>query len=124
MKLQVCFFQSIKYQPHVIPPANSISWTLLELSRHPEMQNRLREEIFAKKRELAAKGDTTGNFVAEDFDTLPYLNAVLKVSSELPECPDRHDMDLQLLLPLGITSLSFRRTTDSTNGQCRRRDPS
>ncbi|KAK7043264.1 hypothetical protein VNI00_008618 [Paramarasmius palmivorus] len=60
--------------------ANSISWTLLELSRHPEMQNRLREEIFAKKRELAAKGDTTGNFVADDFDTLPYLNAVLKES--------------------------------------------
>ncbi|KAK7032242.1 hypothetical protein VNI00_013200 [Paramarasmius palmivorus] len=60
--------------------SNSISWTLVELSRRPEIQNRLREEILAKKRELAANGNTTGTFVAEDFDTLPYLNAVLKES--------------------------------------------
>ncbi|KAK7025496.1 hypothetical protein VNI00_015930 [Paramarasmius palmivorus] len=60
--------------------SNSISWTLVELGRRPEIQNRLREEILAKKRELAANGNTTGTFVAEDFDTLPYLNAVLKES--------------------------------------------
>jgi cytochrome P450 len=70
-----------KLMPLSIVPANSISWTLLELSRHPEMQSRLREEIRAKKRDMVSKGNTTGAFAAEDFDELPYLNAVLKVSS-------------------------------------------
>ncbi|KAK7043263.1 hypothetical protein VNI00_008617 [Paramarasmius palmivorus] len=69
-----------KPMPLSIALANSISWTLLELSRHPEMQSRLREEIRAKKRDMVAKGNTARTFAAEDFDTLPYLNAVLKES--------------------------------------------
>ncbi|ESK92120.1 cytochrome p450 [Moniliophthora roreri MCA 2997] len=60
--------------------ANSLSWTLLELCRYPEMQTRLREEIRAKKRELASKGNTTGALTVEDLESLPYLNAVIKES--------------------------------------------
>ncbi|KAL0573547.1 hypothetical protein V5O48_008414 [Marasmius crinis-equi] len=58
--------------------ANSLSWTLLELSRHPEIQDRLRKEIHLKEQELLTGGRT--GFTAEDFDSLPYLNAVLKES--------------------------------------------
>ncbi|EEB91420.1 hypothetical protein MPER_10221 [Moniliophthora perniciosa FA553] len=44
------------------------------------MQTRLREEIRAKKRELASKGNTTGALTVEDLESLPYLNAVVKES--------------------------------------------
>ncbi|KAG7093722.1 hypothetical protein E1B28_007374 [Marasmius oreades] len=58
--------------------ANSLSWTLLELCRQPEIQTKLRQEIHAKERELAREGRT--EFTAEDFDNLPYLIAVVKES--------------------------------------------
>ncbi|KAL0572168.1 hypothetical protein V5O48_009796 [Marasmius crinis-equi] len=58
--------------------ANSLAWTLLELSRHPEIQERLREEIRLKEQAIFAEGRT--EFTAEDLDSLPYLNAVLKES--------------------------------------------
>ncbi|KAK1233447.1 hypothetical protein PQX77_003399 [Marasmius sp. AFHP31] len=59
--------------------ANSISWTLLELCRSPEIQDRLRAEIREKEREIAAEGRS--GFTAEDLDSLVYMNAVLKESS-------------------------------------------
>uniref|UniRef100_A0A0W0GAR6 Cytochrome p450 n=1 Tax=Moniliophthora roreri TaxID=221103 RepID=A0A0W0GAR6_MONRR len=60
--------------------ANSLSWTLLELSRHPEVQKRLRDEIQAKKQEVASRGNTTGMLTVEDLEMLPYLGAVVKES--------------------------------------------
>ncbi|EEB92664.1 hypothetical protein MPER_08794, partial [Moniliophthora perniciosa FA553] len=60
--------------------ANSLSWTLLELSRHPEVQERLRDEIRAKKREIVLKGNTTGTLAIEDLESLQYLGAVIKES--------------------------------------------
>lgn len=53
--------------------ANSTSWTLLELARHPEMQKRLREEIWAKQQALGRE------FEARDLESMPYLQAVVKV---------------------------------------------
>ncbi|KAF9260694.1 cytochrome P450 [Marasmius fiardii PR-910] len=58
--------------------ANTLSWTLLELCRHPEIQMKLRGEIHAKERELAREGRT--EFTAEDFESIPYLSAVVKES--------------------------------------------
>lgn len=51
----------------------------MELARRPEMQTRLRHEIRAKAREIHARGDV--EFTAADYDSIPYLNAVLKVST-------------------------------------------
>ncbi|KAL0579177.1 hypothetical protein V5O48_002799 [Marasmius crinis-equi] len=58
--------------------STSVSWTLLELSRRPEIQNKLRKEIHGKECQIISEGRT--GFTAEDFDSLPYLNAVLKES--------------------------------------------
>ncbi|KAF9010659.1 cytochrome P450 [Cyathus striatus] len=58
--------------------ANSISWTLLELSRQPDIQKKLRAEINETLRAISARGNS--EFTASDFDSMPYLNAVLKES--------------------------------------------
>ncbi|KAL0576442.1 hypothetical protein V5O48_005547 [Marasmius crinis-equi] len=60
--------------------AVSITWTLLELSRRPEIQAKLREEILAKEREISLEGRRETGFSAEDFESLPYMNAVVKES--------------------------------------------
>ncbi|KAF9450103.1 cytochrome P450 [Macrolepiota fuliginosa MF-IS2] len=58
--------------------SNSLTWTLLELAKRPEMQIRLRHEIEAKKRDVHARGDV--EFTTTDYDSMPYLNAILKES--------------------------------------------
>jgi hypothetical protein len=57
--------------------ANSLSWTLLELSKHPHIQQKLRTEIRAKEREIHKRGDSI--FSAADFESMPYALAVIKV---------------------------------------------
>ncbi|PBK73356.1 cytochrome P450 [Armillaria solidipes] len=56
--------------------ANTLSWTFLELARHPEVQDRLRAEIREKERVIFARGDT--EFSVHDLDNMPYLTAVVK----------------------------------------------
>ncbi|KAK0505319.1 cytochrome P450 [Armillaria luteobubalina] len=56
--------------------ANTLAWTLLELARHPEVQNRLRAEIREQERVIINRGDT--EFSAQDLDSMPYLTAVVK----------------------------------------------
>lgn len=58
--------------------ANSFGWTIVELSKSPEAQIRLREEIRATEREIKARGDA--EFTAQDFESMPYLTSVVKVS--------------------------------------------
>lgn len=53
--------------------ANTVSWTLLELAQHPEMQQRLRQEIWDKQLALGRE------FEYRDLETMPYLQAVVKV---------------------------------------------
>ena len=57
--------------------SNSLSWTLLELARHPKMQSRLRAEIRETEAAIRARGDT--QFTVADFDAMPYTTAVIKV---------------------------------------------
>ncbi|KAL0573542.1 hypothetical protein V5O48_008409 [Marasmius crinis-equi] len=58
--------------------ANTLTWMLLELSRHPTVQDRLRSEIRLKERQNVAEGRSS--FTANDLESMPYLNAVVKES--------------------------------------------
>jgi hypothetical protein len=51
----------------------------LEIAKHPDVQKRLREEIRATEQVIHARGDV--DFTATDLDGMPYLSAVIKVSS-------------------------------------------
>ncbi len=53
---------------------SSMCWAFLELARHPEVQRRLRNEIRATE-DRACTRDLT----AADFESMPYLGAVIKV---------------------------------------------
>ncbi|KAK0504284.1 cytochrome P450 [Armillaria luteobubalina] len=54
---------------------NALAWALLELARHPDIQTKLRAEIRAYLRNR-----TVSELTAEDFDSMPYLAAVVKES--------------------------------------------
>lgn len=57
--------------------ATTLCWVLLELARHPEIQERLRAEIRATE---LSSGRNASAFTASDLDGMPYLAAVLKES--------------------------------------------
>ncbi|KAJ7126085.1 cytochrome P450 [Mycena epipterygia] len=56
--------------------ANTMSWTLFELSKQPEVQAKLRAEIMATERAMHARGDT--EFTYTDFEAMSYTTAVMK----------------------------------------------
>ncbi|GJE98388.1 cytochrome P450 [Phanerochaete sordida] len=56
--------------------ANTITWMLYELARHPEYQGRMHAEIVAKRAEVAARGDA--DFSMEDLEALEHLQAAIK----------------------------------------------
>ncbi|EMD32995.1 hypothetical protein CERSUDRAFT_99004 [Gelatoporia subvermispora B] len=58
--------------------SNGLTWTLLELAKYPEIQRRLREEIWNKEAELRERGNS--GFTAADLESMPYLQAVLRES--------------------------------------------
>ncbi|KAG1878934.1 cytochrome P450 [Suillus subluteus] len=77
--------------------SNTISWALLELARHPEIQSRLREEIWETEAAVHARGDV--NFTIADFDAMPYTTAVMKevlrfcpVSYHAHRCASQDDL--------------------------------
>jgi cytochrome P450 len=54
--------------------SKSLSFSLLELAKHPEIQRKLRDEI---RKTQAARGNV--ELTVEDFDRMPYLSAFIKV---------------------------------------------
>ncbi|KAF7362971.1 Cytochrome P450 [Mycena venus] len=56
--------------------ANTMSWTLFELTKNPDVQAKLRAEIQATERTIHARGDT--EFTAADFESMAYTTAVMK----------------------------------------------
>ncbi|KAF8149244.1 cytochrome P450 [Mycena galopus ATCC 62051] len=56
--------------------ANTMSWTLFELTKNPDVQAKLRAEIQATERAIHARGDT--DFTAADFESMAYTTAVMK----------------------------------------------
>ncbi|KAJ7921152.1 cytochrome P450, partial [Mycena leptocephala] len=56
--------------------ANTMSWTMFELTQHLNVQSKLRAEIQQTELSIRARGDT--DFTAADFDNMPYTHAVMK----------------------------------------------
>nr|ADN06378.1 PAH-inducible cytochrome P450 monooxygenase PC-PAH 4 [Phanerodontia chrysosporium] len=56
--------------------ANTISWLLYELAKHPDFQEKMHAEIVAKRAEIVARGDE--DFTMEDLESLEYLQAAIK----------------------------------------------
>jgi cytochrome P450 len=54
--------------------ANTISWTLFELTRYPHLQDKLRAEIEEK---ILEKGSDM--LTEHDYESMPYLTAIMKV---------------------------------------------
>ncbi|KAJ4000630.1 cytochrome P450 [Lentinula boryana] len=84
--------------------STSLVWCILEISRHPEVQKKLREEIRATERKLNGR-----DFTAADFDNMPYMNAVLKESMRFHPAVYQnyrmaaHDVVLPLSQPITTT---------------------
>jgi len=56
--------------------ASTVSWTLYELSKRPEMQRKLRDEIRAVRADAIARGDE--DITIPDLDSMKYMGAVMK----------------------------------------------
>ena len=62
-----------------------MSFVLWELAKNPDVQDKLRAEVREAWGKVKARGDS--EFVADDFDSMPYLVAIMKVyprSLQLP----------------------------------------
>lgn len=90
--------------------ANAIAWLLYELSRHPDDQERIRDEI--KQVQMDCDGALTPN----DYDAMPFLNAAIKET--LRKHPFVHTLcrmvDQEDILPLSepVTTTDGRVTTE------------
>ena len=62
--------------------ANTVSWLLWELAKHPDYQAKLRDEIKAGRQKMLARGEI--RFTTEDLDNMPLLNNAIKVYHDLP----------------------------------------
>ncbi|KAF9043631.1 cytochrome P450 [Hymenopellis radicata] len=62
--------------------AGAVAWVLYELALHPEDQERVRSEVLVASKQKTLAGQ---KFDATDYDSMPYLNAVIKESLTLLE---------------------------------------
>ncbi|KAI0088171.1 PAH-inducible cytochrome P450 monooxygenase PC-PAH 1 [Irpex rosettiformis] len=62
--------------------ANTLAWMLWELAKHSYFQNRLRDEIRDKRKDINSRnaGTVIGNvdFCIDDLESMPFLQAVVK----------------------------------------------
>ena len=75
--------------------ANTVSWLLWELAKHPDYQAKLRAEIRAGRQKMLDRGEI--RFTTEDLDNMPLLNNAIKVC---------HDLRLTLSYSLTCTTKS------------------
>ncbi|KAJ6624608.1 cytochrome P450 [Mycena sp. CBHHK59/15] len=89
--------------------ANTLSFTMFELSRRPDVQTKLRAEILKMDQDIRARGDI--EFTAEDFDNMPYTIAVMK--EILRFHPVAFDNSHDVLVNDVVLPLSYPITTKS-----------
>lgn len=65
--------------------AATLTWIAYELSRHPEFQARVREEIKQTREQAARRGDA--DFSVADLDSMKCLLALIKVLFVSQVCP-------------------------------------
>ncbi|KAI0089029.1 PAH-inducible cytochrome P450 monooxygenase PC-PAH 1 [Irpex rosettiformis] len=58
--------------------ANTLSWLLWELAKHPHLQERLRGEIKQKRQEVIDRVGERVDFSLEDLESMTFLQALLK----------------------------------------------
>ncbi|GJJ11716.1 hypothetical protein Clacol_005953 [Clathrus columnatus] len=56
--------------------SSTLVWVLYELSRHPEYQTKVRDEIKATRARITERGD--GELTISDLDSMQYLTALMK----------------------------------------------
>ncbi|KAH7925349.1 cytochrome P450 [Leucogyrophana mollusca] len=61
--------------------ANTLAWLLYELARHPEDQQKIRDEIIATRARIEARH--SDDFTPADLDAMIFTNAVIKESLRL-----------------------------------------
>jgi alkylphenol/PAH-inducible cytochrome P450 monooxygenase len=109
--------------------ATTLTWLLWELAQHPEFQEKLRQEIRDKREEKNREHtNASPDFSMEDLESMPFLQAVLKVGCTTDPC--RFDylckhVGSSSLPPHHISSLSrcWQRRHDSlirATGHCHR----
>lgn len=57
--------------------ANTLTWWLWELAKHPDSQSRVMEEIASARAKLEARGET--EFSIADLEGMIFMNATMKV---------------------------------------------
>jgi cytochrome P450 len=62
--------------------ASTLTWAFYELSKHPEYQKKIREEIKSARAQASQRGDDELSIA--DLDSMKYLLAAMKVR---PLCP-------------------------------------
>ena len=75
--------------------ANTLTWLLWELAKQPKYQDQLRDEIKHKREEVVDRDGEGSDFRMEDLESMPFLQALLKVSKRQFACPSV-DTNLQL----------------------------
>ncbi len=72
--------------------ANTLTWMLWELAKHPDFQETLRDEIRAKREDMNLRdvGDSaaTCDFSMDDLESMPFLQAIVKVSHYSEFCDE------------------------------------
>ncbi|KAG6890526.1 hypothetical protein C0995_007728 [Termitomyces sp. Mi166 len=63
--------------------SSALSRILYLLSRHPDVQERVRDEVRGKLRQQRAEGDLSGHLSYDDIMSLPILDAVIKETLRL-----------------------------------------
>ncbi|KAF9223490.1 cytochrome P450 [Gyrodon lividus] len=82
--------------------SSAVTWTLYELSRHPEDQQRVRHEIKVARARAEGRGDD--DLISSDYDGMAFTNAVIKESLRFhPIVPTLfRDASFDAILPLSI----------------------
>lgn len=70
--------------------ANTLTWMLWELAKHPNFQDILRAEIRDKRKEINLRGPAdapeSADFTMDDLESMSFLQAVVKASPK--SCAD------------------------------------